>query len=119
MSSLDTSVQEYLNIEIVNLFLRTSESVSEAKLKLEKLGRRVGEKITEVFVFFKKKKIIIIFVVYYFFRLFASYPPSRYEPTRAGVSEFIMNAFWNKVFNSNCKSLSDMKVYFLFTNLFF
>lgn len=41
--------QEYLNIEIVNFLIRTSETPELAKLKLEKIGRRIGEKMTEVY----------------------------------------------------------------------
>ena len=42
-------LQDYLNLEVINFFLRTCESSDEAKLKLERIGRRAGRKLTEMF----------------------------------------------------------------------
>lgn len=42
-------LQEYLNMEIVNLYIQTSESIEVAKKRLETIGLRIGEKLTEKF----------------------------------------------------------------------
>ena len=51
MSYVADFFQEYLNMEIINLYIKTSESEELATKRLESIGFRIGEKITETFHF--------------------------------------------------------------------
>ena len=51
MSKVAFFLQDYLNLEMINLFYRTSETRDECRIKLESIGKKIGEKLTEMFVF--------------------------------------------------------------------
>ena len=49
MSTDNYFLNEYLNLEIVNLYLKTSETQEVCQKRLETIGLRIGEKLTEKF----------------------------------------------------------------------
>ncbi|KAH7816993.1 putative trafficking protein particle complex subunit 6 [Monocercomonoides exilis] len=83
-SAVASFLQDYLNIEIVNLIVRTSETRDMARSKLERMGQQIGEKYTELF--------------------FLKTPLPDYQPNLKGVEDYFVNGFWPAVFKGRCNS---------------
>ena len=98
-------LQDYLNIEIINLYLKTSETQDEAKLKLERMGRRMGRKLTEMFLLH-----LVSVLLQHSSSIFVKCPPRPFVLSRSGISDMIVNVFWPHVFRSKCSMLPDDKV---------